>query len=123
LNITVFLFHQLNYCTSLDLRVQDIIKAEIPEMIPIEKNNQPSGIKKNGSTKVPSGRTSEPIILKETIHTILIKIEIKDTKYFLYFFMFYSNLLSSSSLNLLYIKLFIIATKIYCFSLYFYPYN
>ena len=60
---TVFLFHQLNYCASLDLRAQDIIKAVIPVMIPIARNNQPNGIKKNGSAKVPSARTSEPIIL------------------------------------------------------------
>ena len=31
--------------------------------MPIKKNNQAIGIRKNGSTKVPSGATSEPITL------------------------------------------------------------
>ena len=63
MDFTVFLFYQFNYSTSFGLRAQDTIKAVIPVMIPIAKNNQPNGIKKNGSTKVPSARTSEPIIL------------------------------------------------------------
>jgi len=54
------------------------------EISAIAKKNQPTGIRKKGSTKVPSSDILEPIKLKVSKHPILIKRGVKTINFFSY---------------------------------------
>ena len=65
------------------------INLKIKAKIPMKENNQNVGIKKNGSIRVPSAATSDPIILKITKHPIAIK---NGIEYNIFFFIVNSPL-------------------------------
>lgn len=71
---------------------RNIINLKIKAKMPMKENNQNVGIKKNGSIRVPSAATSDPIILKITKHPIAIK---NGIEYNIFFF------IVDSPLNLL----------------------
>jgi len=58
------------------------MKIKIPQVIPIKRNSQLSGIKKNGSINVPSVATSEPIALKESHPMKLVRMRTIGIMYF-----------------------------------------